>query len=153
MFGPPGRAYVYLVYGMYDCLNVVTEPDGQAAAILIRAVEPLAGRDAMAAARTIHRPRRGAVVPASDRHLASGPGVLCAAFSIGRSLTGTDLLDPASALRIEPSRAPLAAARIGAGPRVGIDYAPEPWRSRPWRFVDLASGAVSRTTARAAART
>jgi DNA-3-methyladenine glycosylase len=143
MFGPPGRAYVYLVYGMYDCLNVVTEPDGRAAAILIRAVEPVAGLDAMAAARTAHRPgRRGSLRP-EDPRLASGPGVLCAAFSIGRELTGTDLLDPEAPLRLELPEVPLPASQIGATARVGIDYALEPWRSLPWRFVDLASDAVS----------
>ena len=143
MFGPPGVAYVYLVYGMYDCLNVVTEPDGRAAAILIRAVEPVAGLDAMAAARTAHRPGRRATVRPGDPGLASGPGVLCAAFSISRDLTGTDLLDPAAPLRLELPAAALPASRVGATARVGIDYAPEPWRSQPWRFVDLASRAIS----------
>jgi len=153
MFGPPGMAYVYLVYGMYHCLNVVTEPSGRAAAVLIRAAEPVAGLDAMRAARAGHAPRRRArgelVAPAiAAVRLASGPGVLCAALSIDRTATGIDLLDPDSLLRLELPREPLAEARIGASPRIGIGYAPEPWRSQPWRLFDRASASVSGPAAR-----
>jgi DNA-3-methyladenine glycosylase len=140
MFGPPGMAYVYLVYGMYHCLNVVTEPEGRAAAILVRAVEPIEGFAAMRAARAAHRPSRS--VP-PDRRLASGPGVLCAAFSITRADTGSDLLDPTASLRLELAPDPLPEARVGRGPRIGIEYAPAPWRDQPWRFFDRASSAVS----------
>jgi DNA-3-methyladenine glycosylase len=168
MFGPPGVAYVYLVYGMYDCLNIVTEPAGRAAAVLIRAAEPVAGLDAMRAARAAHRstrarapappsrPRSSSAWPSpvppalADARLASGPGVLCAALSIDRSLTGRDLLDPAGLLRLELADEPLPAERIGASPRIGIGYAAEPWRSLPWRFFDLASPAVSGRRARPA---
>lgn len=146
MFGPPGVAYVYLVYGMHDCLNVVTGPDGDAAAVLIRAAEPVAGQAAMAAARADHRAaRRGramAAVVATSR-VASGPGVLCAALSIDRGLTGTDLLDPTSPLRLELPADPLPEERIGRSARVGIAYAAEPWRSRPWRLFDRSSPSVS----------
>jgi DNA-3-methyladenine glycosylase len=142
MFGPPGLAYVYLVYGMYDCLNVVTEPEGRAAAVLIRALEPVAGTAVMRDAREHARARRG-IRPVADERLASGPGLLCAAMSIDRGDTGRDLLDPASPLRLEIPAGGLPAARVGRTPRVGIGYAGEPWRSRPWRFVDLASRAVS----------
>jgi DNA-3-methyladenine glycosylase len=152
MFGPPGVAYVYLVYGMYDCLNVVTEPEGRAAAVLIRAVEPIEGIGAMRDAR-IRRAgdrartpeererveRRLAALPPA--RLAAGPGLVAAAFDISRADTGVDLLDPGSSLRLtlgEP------AERIRATPRIGIRYAAEPWRSRPWRFVDPTSAAVSR---------
>lgn len=151
MFGPPGVAYVYLVYGMYDCLNVVTEPEGTAAAVLVRAVEPLAGLAAMRAARLRHaRARRRAAEPASlrvqldsvpDHRLASGPGVLAAAFDIRREQTGLDLCDPASPIRLEHGDRPPPV--VATGPRVGIAYAPEPWRSRPWRYVDPASPSVS----------
>ena len=154
MFGPPGVAYVYLVYGMYHCLNVVTEAEGAAAALLIRAVEPLAGEDRMRRARLAWlaaRARRGkAVAEAAQRRvqalpsvrLASGPGLVCAAFSIDRSDDGCDLCDPASELRLEIAvrDEPLS---IATGPRVGIDYSPEPWRSRPWRFFVPGSASLS----------
>ncbi len=109
MFGPPGRAYVYLVYGMYNCLNVVTEPDGKPAAVLIRAVEPIAGIDEMRLARSQRRLRArsrrgpdsagGAIVEPVTRaiveaRLASGPGLVCDAFSITRADNGVDLCDP-----------------------------------------------------------
>ena len=152
MFGPPGVAYVYLVYGMYDCLNVVTEPEGRAAAVLIRAVEPIEGVDAMRAARVRHataRARSGddrarvtaRLTSLQAARLAAGPGLVAAAFDITRAETGLDLLDPRSSLRLAAGVAPL---RVEASPRVGIGYAAEPWRSQPWRFVDPASPARSR---------
>jgi DNA-3-methyladenine glycosylase len=152
MFGRPGIAYVYLVYGMYECLNVVTEPEGRPAAVLIRAVEPVEGEAGLRAGRLAHALRRARTpaarfsaeariraVPAS--RLASGPGLLAAAFEITRVSTGEDLLDPTAALRLEPGR-PVAVTQATA--RIGIGYAPEPWRSLPWRFVDPASPSVSR---------
>jgi DNA-3-methyladenine glycosylase len=155
MYGPPGIAYVYLVYGMYDCLNVVTEPEGRPAAVLIRAVEPVEGVAAMRQARIARTRRRGPppttaeeprpsaaarleAVPAA--RLAAGPGLVAAAFDISRSDTGLDLLAPGSALRVEAGDAP---AVVVATPRVGIAYAPEPWRSVPWRLIDPSSPAVS----------
>ena len=151
MFGPPGIAYVYLVYGMYECLNVVTEPDGRPAAVLIRAVEPVEGITEMRAARTAHARRlartdeacaradaRLSLLPAA--RLASGPGLLAAAFDVTRDDTGLDLLDPESALRLEPGH---EQKRIAQTPRVGIGYAAEPWRSHPWRFLDPDSPSVS----------
>ena len=150
MFGPPGLAYVYLVYGMHDCLNVVTGPDGEAAAVLIRAAEPVAGLAAMQAARASHRASHrasgggpGYEASITPRRLASGPGVLCAALSIDRRLTGTDLLDPASPLRLELPVEALSDDRIGRSERIGIGYAAEPWRSRPWRLFDRTSASVS----------
>ena len=152
MYGPPGVAYVYLVYGMYDCLNVVTEPEGRPAAVLIRAVEPIEGTAAMREARIRRiaaRTRasgaaaRGAerIATLSSARLAAGPGLVAAAFDISRADTGTDLLDPAAGLRLQAGARP---ARIEATPRIGIAYAAEPWRSRRWRFVDPTSPAVSR---------
>ena len=109
MFGPPGRAYVYLVYGMYDCLNVVTEPAGSPAAVLVRAIEPLDGVEAMRLDRVLRattRRRRptadGAAATAarierlSRLRLASGPGLVAAAFGLDTGWTGLDLCDPAS---------------------------------------------------------
>jgi DNA-3-methyladenine glycosylase len=144
MFGPPGIAYVYLVYGMYECLNVVTEPEGSPAAVLIRAVEPVSGEAAMREARIAHAQRRArtpeARLRAEERvhalptwSLASGPGLVAAAFGISRADTGVDLLQPGGALRLERGSDP---GDVVATPRIGIGYAPEPWRSLPWRFLE-----------------
>jgi DNA-3-methyladenine glycosylase len=159
MYGPPGVAYVYLVYGMYDCLNIVTEPMGRPAAVLVRAVEPITGTDAMRAARldwwTRRRTRsrgttgdafeterrRLAAVP--DARLASGPGLVAAAFGIDRSMTGLDLTDPTSPLRLEARSADRLRSRIVASPRLGIDYAGSPWIERPWRFAVAGHPSVS----------
>jgi DNA-3-methyladenine glycosylase len=136
MFGPAGVAYVYLVYGMHHCLNVVTGPDAYPAALLIRAVEPLEGADAMRAGKA----RPGI----ADARLAAGPGLVGAAFGVTRADTGRDLADPASPLRLEARPAGEPAPRIATGPRVGIAYAGEPWTSRPWRFAVSGSPALSR---------
>jgi DNA-3-methyladenine glycosylase len=147
MFGPPGYAYVYLVYGMYDCLNVVTEPSGTPAALLIRAVEPLEGVELMrldraARAGSRHRGR------APDRHeadaervgqldshrLASGPGLVGAAFGLDRGWTGTDLCDPVSPLRLEAASEEEAMPAVLDTPRIGIDGAGQPWTTLPWRL-------------------
>jgi DNA-3-methyladenine glycosylase len=145
MFGPPGLAYVYLVYGMHHCLNVVTEPAGRPAAVLIRAVEPVLGPDAMRLDRLASgRSRR--VVP--DHRLAAGPGLVGAAFSIDRSFNGVDLCDPASSLRLllpPPAAGPLPA--IEATARIGVAFAGEPWTSVPWRFVLAGNPSLSRATA------
>lgn len=147
MFGPPGRAYVYLVYGMYDCLNVVTEPQGSPAALLIRAVEPLDGIEVMRADRIAragarrrwHAPERRAaeaerIRRLAPKRLASGPGLVGAAFGLDTSWTGVDLCDPGSPLRLEaaPSSEPTNA--VLATPRIGIDAAGRPWTALPWRL-------------------
>jgi len=142
---------VYLVYGMYDCLNVVTEPDGRAGAVLIRAVEPIAGVAAMrAASARLRAERRRAPALMSvtrrvpDSRVATGPGLVAAAFSVDRTCTGLDLCDPASPLHLEP---PLPAARpvvVVAGPRIGVAYAGEPWAALPYRLFDGSSPSVSR---------
>jgi len=156
MFGFPGIAYVYLVYGMYDCLNIVTEPAGRPAALLVRAVEPLEGVADMRLARADwFRRRRGRLstsatanevarveaIPAA--RLASGPGLLAAAFSIDRSATGLDLCDPNQSLRLEARPSDDPAPEVAAGPRVGIAYAGEPWTRRSWRLVVPGSPSLS----------
>lgn len=153
MAGPPGIAYVYLVYGMYDCLNVVTGPDGDPSAVLIRAVEPLEGLDLMRADRVALDVRRrraarseeGAAAVrerldrTSDQRLASGPGLVAAAFGIDTSWTGTDMCDGGSPLRLgrdadEPADR-VTEAKVVATSRVGVAYAGADWASRPWRFA------------------
>lgn len=153
MFGPSGHAYVYVVYGMYECLNVVTEAEGRPAAVLIRAVEPLQGEDLMRQARLSWARRReetraarqgrapipvgGGVASLPARRLARGPGLVCVAMSVGRELDGVDLCAATAALQLRSAPADEAAPRIVSGPRVGIGYAPEPWRSMPLRFRAL----------------
>ncbi len=118
MFGPPGVAYVYLVYGLSHCMNAVTGPEGFPAAVLIRAGEPLEN--------CLHTPR--------------GPGNLCRALAIRRATdNGLDLTG--ELLFVEPGPAPKE--RIVAAPRVNVDYAGE-WASRPWRFLLEGNAYVSR---------
>jgi DNA-3-methyladenine glycosylase len=155
MFGPPGFAYVYLVYGMYDCLNIVTESSGTPAAVLVRAVEPLDGVDEMRAARlrwTSRRRRADAAALDAERiriaaipsaRLASGPGLVAAALDIDRATTGLDLCDPTSPLRLEPPPPGEARARVFAGPRVGVAYAGADWATRPWRLAIAGNASVS----------
>ena len=155
MFGPPGTAYVYLVYGMHDCLNIVTEPAGRAAALLVRAVEPIEGIELMRASRARRsgeRRRAGtsgearplAQAPPAVARLGSGPGLVCAIFDLDRSLTGRDLLGPDAPIRLEPRPVGEPRADIVEGPRVGIAYAGEPWASKPWRLSIAGNPSVSR---------
>jgi DNA-3-methyladenine glycosylase len=147
MFGPPGRAYVYGVYGMHICLNVVAGPSGQGAAILLRGVEPLEGIAWMRAARLVRSVasrRAAAAVPSAEAariarlpaaRLAAGPANLAAAFDVERSDDGVDLLDPAGGLRLEAGDAGDGLSEIVATARVGVAYAGPGWADRPWRFV------------------
>ncbi|CAN5607958.1 DNA-3-methyladenine glycosylase [soil metagenome] len=140
MFGPAGRAYVYLVYGMHHCLNVVCGPDGRAGAVLIRALEPLDGLDRM-------RHRRG--LPSQpDLRLAAGPALLCQALDIDRGLDGVDLLHDDRLRLALPDAAPADAAEqtthIVAGPRIGVAYAGAEWAARPWRFGFAGHPSLSR---------
>ncbi len=156
MYGPPGIAYVYLVYGMYDCLNIVTEPVGSPAAVLVRAVEPIEGETAMRTARLERTiARRRARSPAADAasaarlarlpgvRLAAGPGLVAAVFDIDRTLTGADLLAPGGAVRLEPAPPDDPRVEVVATPRLGIDYAGSPWTEVPWRFAIAGHPSVS----------
>jgi len=163
MYGPAGIAYVYLVYGMHDCLNIVSEPVGRPAALLVRAIEPVGGIDAMRYARAERavgrrRAAKGDAATAAtlraaavdrlgaipDMRLAAGPALVAAAFDLDRSLTGTDLFDPGSPIRVEPRPATDPEPRIVASPRVGIAYAGPDWSGRPWRLSIARHPSVSR---------
>jgi DNA-3-methyladenine glycosylase len=133
MYGPPGHAYVYFTYGMHYCLNVVTRPEGIPQAVLLRAVDPVAGIDLM-------RRRRGLSDGQPIHCLCRGPGNLCRAFGIDLSLNGADLRS--SRLRILPGP-PVPRSRVGRSARIGVDYAGE-WALRPWRFFVRDHPAVSR---------
>lgn len=119
-FGPGGHAYVFFIYGMYNQLNFVTGPADHPHVVLIRAIEPIDGIEIM-------RERRGAM---KDRNLTSGPGKLCIAMSIDRSLNGEDL--SGDRIWLEEHRS-FSDDEIGAGKRIGIDYAGEDV-DKPWRF-------------------
>lgn len=127
MFGPPGYAYVFFVYGMHWHFNIVTTAVGMPEAVLIRAVEPLEGIELMAL-------RRG--LPAGRRELTNGPGKLCQAFGIDASLYGADLTRRVLYLAEGPS------PKVARSRRIGIDYAGE-WADKPWRFYDPDSRFVS----------
>lgn len=124
MFGPPGHAYVYFTYGLHWMLNCVTHPEGDPAAVLLRAVLPTQGLEVIAARRAGRPPRQWA----------DGPAKLCQAFGITGACNRADLTDPRSGLWIEPGF-PLPPEHIRRAPRVGIEYAGEPWVSIPWRFI------------------
>ena len=127
MFGPAGFAYVYVIYGMHHCLNLVTCAEGEAGAVLIRALEPMTGREIMAR-------RRGLDPDACrDRDLTAGPGRLCRALGIDLRWNGTVLGDSAPGIVVEPC--PELAPRIAATPRIGIRQAVD----RPYRFVAVGS--------------
>jgi len=116
MFGPPGRAYVFLIYGMYCCLNVVTERAGTASAVLLRAIEPLEGIEG----RT------------------DGPGKLCRALAIDRTFNGADLRGPT--LYLTWGAAP---GRVAVTRRIGVDYAGH-WARRLLRYIEAGNPHVSR---------
>lgn len=136
MFGPPGRLYVYLSYGMHFAMNVVTGREGEGSAVLLRAAEPLEGLEEMMAARGARDPRL----------LCAGPGRLTQALGIDRSHDGLDLTE-GRGLFLAPGR-PVPDGRVHAGPRVGISVATEV----PWRFLEAGSRYVSRGPRRVAQR-
>ncbi len=124
MFGPPGHLYVYFSYGVHWCANVVTSPDGVASAVLLRALEPVAGIELMRADRW--RAQKSQV----DRDLCRGPGRLAQAMGIDRSADGTDLCSPGSRFHLASDGTP-PPAEPHTSPRVGISVAAEV----PWRFA------------------
>jgi DNA-3-methyladenine glycosylase len=118
MYGAPGHAYIYLIYGMHHCMNVVTEPAGNGAAVLLRALEPLENVDANT----------------------RGPGLLCRAMGLDLRHNGVDLLDTELYIAAPAER---AAPDIVARPRIGVDYA-GPWAAAPLRFYIAGNAFVSR---------
>lgn len=128
IFGPPARAYVYLSYGIHSLLNFVAEPDGSAAAILIRALEPKWGIEEMRRRRRIDNPRE----------LCSGPGKLTEALSLGLEWNGARL--DSRPFEVRAPAEDWLDPEVVAGPRVGISKATE----RPWRFCAAASPYLSR---------
>lgn len=119
LYAAPGTAYVYLIYGMHDLLNVVTEREGFPAAVLIRALEPLAG---------------------IEETSCTGPGRLTRALGVTRSHNRADLTS--GPLRIERRRE-RSKPRVQTSPRIGVEYAGE-WARKPWRFIDAESSLVSK---------
>ena len=122
MFGPPGHAYVYLIYGMWNCLNIVTAAKGKPHAVLLRALGPVENLD----------------------EPSWGPGLLCRAMCIDRRLNAADLCGGTLWLERPGPGAP--APRIVRATRIGVDYAGD-WARRPWRFFDRDSPYVSTLTA------
>lgn len=136
LFQPPGHAYVYFIYGMHHCLNFVTEPEGEPAAVLIRGAEPVHGLDAMWRARYGEKP----ITPQRIRNLLNGPGKLCQALGITKQENRLDLVtgetlfvcDSPEDAGAPPCPAPVRKI-VRSGPRIGVDYAEEA-RDFPWRF-------------------
>jgi DNA-3-methyladenine glycosylase len=127
LFGPPGRTYVYLSYGIHSLLNFVAEPDGSAAAVLIRALEPVWGVDGMRARRGLDEPRA----------LCSGPGKLTQALGIGLEWNGARL--DREPFEVRGRAGDDNGIEVAAGPRIGITKAVD----RPWRFCAAGSRYLS----------
>jgi len=126
MFGPPGHAYVYLIYGVHHCLNFVTAERDVPQAVLIRALEPIANL----VGRT------------------SGPGLLCKSLDIDRSHDALDLLGDELFVVRPTGQRPV---ELGAGPRIGVEYAGA-WAKKPWRLLDQSSTFISRPLPKAGSR-
>lgn len=130
MFGPPGHAYMFLLYGMHWAFNVVVGSEGQPHAVLVRAVEPVLGIARMAA-------RRG--LPPGDARLTNGPGKLCAALGLDARAYGLNLCSSNLFLAAPPGG---KRPRVGRSTRVNVDYAGA-WARKPWRFHERGSRYVS----------
>ena len=132
MFGPPGHLYVYFTYGMHFCSNVVCGEEGQASAVLLRGLTPVAGLDQMRVVRARAR---------TDADLCSGPGKLCQALGIGRGFDGADLVSGDRGVTVvddgtPPPEEPGVSARVGLRPGAGHDL--------PWRFYVRGALGLSR---------
>ncbi|HVU02136.1 MAG TPA: DNA-3-methyladenine glycosylase [Polyangiaceae bacterium] len=141
MWGAPGHAYVFMIYGMHFHFNLVTARKGAPEAVLIRAVEPVVGAELMSARRAVDVARR---------ELTNGPGKLCEAFAIGRDDYGLDLCDASSRLFLADGP---PSPRVARSARIGVDYAGI-WANEPLRYFDPESRYVAaRTRTRTRTRT
>ena len=122
MYHDGGYAYVYFIYGMHYCFNVVTGPEGEGNAVLVRALEPVAGIELMQQRRNTRL----------LQNLCSGPGKVCQAMGITKNEYGTDLCDPAGPLRLIKYRR-IPDEQVAASPRINVAYAEEA-AAWPWRF-------------------
>lgn len=127
LFAQPGTAYLYLIYGMYTCLNFVTESEGEPAAVLIRGIEPVEGAETMARLRFGRAPEE--LTAYQRKNFLNGPGKVCKAMALNREMDGHDLLTPP--LYVLPRDREVSS--IHCGPRIGVDYAQEA-KDFPWRF-------------------
>lgn len=128
LFAPPGTAYLYLIYGMYHCLNAVTEAEGEPCAVLIRGGKIVSGEDAAAQNRFGCMP--GKMTPYQRKNFLNGPGKLCRGLALTRMQNGLDLTDRSGPLYLCAGTPPQT---IHVGTRIGIDYAQEA-ADFPWRF-------------------
>ena len=130
LFAPPGTAYIYLIYGMYHCLNFVTEGEGEPAAVLIRGAVPIENGDIIAKNRFGCKEKD--MTAYQKKNFLNGPGKLCRGLALTRTQNGLDLTCPAGGLYVLPG-APPDPAQVRTGKRIGIDYAEEAV-DFPWRF-------------------
>lgn len=138
MYGRPGYWYIYLIYGFYLCLNVVAGDKNYPAAVLIRAVEPTEGIEEMHRNRASKKGR-----PCPFYNLTSGPGKLCQAFGIKKSLNGSRAFGKGGNLYIEDRGEKIKKTDIVSAKRIGVDYAGE-WKDKKWRFYIRDSKFVSK---------
>lgn len=124
MYGPPGHTYIYFTYGNHWMLCIVTQAENQPHAILIRAIQPLEGID------LISRRRRGQ----PEVHWTDGPGKLTQALRLDGKYNGTDLSASKAIIFVETGN-PIPDSQVAIGPRIGLYTVPEPWKSKPWRFL------------------
>lgn len=129
LFAPPGTAYIYLIYGMYHCLNFVTEAEGEPAAVLLRAGEPVTPADAQAMAHNRFGCKAEEMSPYQRKNFLNGPGKLCKALKLTKAQNGLSLLGDELYV-LDSGETP---ENIHVGKRIGIDYAEEAV-DFPWRF-------------------
>ena len=134
MFGPPGHAYIYLIYGMHCCLNFVTEPEGEPAAVLLRGLEPAAGTEVMQRLRYGDAPMNAY----RKKNFLNGPGKVCKALDLTTAqnrldLEGDTLFLCDSMADVGLKDLPIEPEHLCSGPRIGVDYAEEA-KDFPWRF-------------------
>ena len=137
MFGPPGHAYIYFIYGMHFCLNFVTEPEGEPSAVLLRGVEPIHGIDRIAQARFGSNADK--MTPYQRKNFMNGPGKVCKGLFLSTDDNATDLTGEMLFLCDSPEDIGLPRPilpkkeHVVSGPRIGVDYAGED-KDLPWRF-------------------